>query len=115
MPKKAGKRKKAPEPAAPDGVARCHWASHPCSARSRAYHDDIWGTPLREDQALFEVLSLCSQQCGLSWRVIWNKRRDYNEAFHGFDMQRVAAMDEASVRALVDSPLGVIHNCKSSS
>ena len=106
----------APEPAAPDdGVPRCHWASHPCSARSRAYHDDIWGAPLREDRALFEVLSLCSQQCGLSWRVIWNKRRDYNEAFHGFDMQRVAAMDEASVRALVDSPLGVIHNCKSSS
>jgi DNA-3-methyladenine glycosylase I len=109
MPKKA--RTKAPEPqAADDGVPRCHWAAHPCSERSRAYHDEIWGTPLCDDQALFEQLSLCSQQCGLSWSVIWNKRSDYQQAFHGFDMQRVAAMDEASVRALVDSPLGVIHN-----
>ena len=91
MPKKA--RKKAPEPqAADDGVPRCHWAAHPCSERSRAYHDEIWGTPLCDDQALFEQLSLCSQQCGLSWSVIWNKRSDYQQAFHGFDMQRVAAM-----------------------
>ena len=93
-----------------DQGSLCSWFS-----RSRAYHDVIWGAPLRAAQALCEVLSLCSQQCGLSWRVIWDKRRDYNEAFHSFDLQRVAAMDEASGRALVDSPLGVIHNCKSTS
>jgi len=44
------------------------------------------------------VLSLCSQQCGLSWRVIWNKRADYNAAFANFDMEEVAAMDDAAVR-----------------
>ena len=109
MPKKG--RKTAVEPQAKDdGVPRCHWAAHPCTQRSRAYHDDVWGVPLRDDAALFEVLSLCSQQCGLSWRVIWNKRADYRQAFHNFDMRQLAAMDELSVRALVDSPLGVIHN-----
>ena len=41
--------------------------------------------------------------------MIWNKRADYNAAFHGFDLARVAAMTEADVRALVESPLGVVH------
>ena len=104
------KGRKAEPQAEDDGVPRCHWAAHPCTERSRAYHDDVWGTPLRDDAELFEVLSLCSQQCGLSWRVIWNKRAEYRQAFHNFDLQQVAAMDDASIRALVDSPLGVIHN-----
>ena len=54
---------------------RCFWASD--SERAGAYHDNIWGRECRDARTLFMVLSLCSQQAGLSWRVVWSKRDAY--------------------------------------
>ena len=69
---------------------------------SGEYHDDVWGTPVRDSRALFGQLSLVTQQCGVSWRVVWNKRHHYEEAFHGWDIARVAAMTDADLDALCD-------------
>ena len=52
-----------------------------------SYHDDVWGTPVRTSRELFTQLSLASQQAGLSWSVVWNKREAYREAFHDWDMR----------------------------
>jgi DNA-3-methyladenine glycosylase I len=58
-----------------------------------AYHDDEWGTPLRDDRALFELLTLEGAQAGLSWRTILHKREGYRQAFAGFEPRRVVRLD----------------------
>jgi len=75
----------------------------------RAYHDDEWGSPSRDDTHLFEMLILEGAQAGLSWSTILNKRANYQRAFDGFDPERVARYDEAKVAALLDDP-GIVRN-----
>ncbi len=76
-----------------DGMARCSWASN--DAEYRRYHDEEWGTALHGDRPLFEKLSLEGFQAGLSWITILRRRESFREAFHDFDIDRVAAMDQA--------------------
>lgn len=66
------------------------------------YHDQIWGTPVLDSRGLFQQLSLCTQQCGVSWKIVWNKRLHYREAFHDWDMRAVARMTEEDLDALCD-------------
>ena len=75
-----------------DGVARCTWVG--ADLEYQRYHDEEWGTPLRDDRALFEKICLEGFQAGLSWRTILLRRPAFREAFHGFDVRRVAAMTE---------------------
>ena len=89
-----------------DGVARCPWGS---TGVLRAYHDDEWGRPVAGESALFERLCLEGAQAGLSWLTILNKREGYRTAFHGFDVDRVAAMTDADLEALLLEP-GIVRN-----
>jgi hypothetical protein len=57
------------------GLARCDWAEG--SDAMRAYHDDEWGRPSRDDRYLFEMLLLEGAQAGLSWSTILGKRGNY--------------------------------------
>ena len=66
------------------------------------YHDLVWGTPVLSSQELFAQLSLASQQAGVSWRIVWNKRHDYKAAFYNWDMRKIAAMGEADLDRLCD-------------
>jgi DNA-3-methyladenine glycosylase I len=83
-----------------DGRARCAWAGS--DPLYRAYHDDDWGRPLRDERSLFELLTLEAFQSGLSWLVILRKREGFRAAFDGFDAERVAAYGEADVARLLD-------------
>lgn len=74
-----------------------------------AYHDREWGVPHHDDTALFELLTLEGAQAGLSWRTILARRNAYREAYHGFDIARVAAMRDASLEKLLTSS-GIIRN-----
>ncbi len=86
---------------------RCTWAQgDPLLA---AYHDHEWGTPLHDDQALFEFLCLEGAQAGLSWRTVLHKRAHYRKVFHRFNIARVAAMTDAELEALLLDP-GIIRN-----
>jgi len=69
---------------------------------SGEYHDKIWGTPVKDSAALFAQLSLVTQQCGVSWRIVWNKREHYKNAFCNWDMRRVASMGDADLDRLCD-------------
>lgn len=40
-----------------------------------AYHNDVWGKPMYDSLALFELLALESQHAGLSWLTILKKKR----------------------------------------
>lgn len=90
-----------------NGLYRCEWSgSDPLMV---AYHDQEWGIPCHDDQALFERLILEGFQAGLSWSTILRKREAFVRAFNGFDPNIVAAYgpdDEA--RLLGDA--GIVRN-----
>jgi DNA-3-methyladenine glycosylase I len=67
-----------------------------------AYHDDEWGVPHHDDDALFELLVLEGAQAGLSWSTILRKREGYRDAFAGFDVERVARFGDRDVKRLLD-------------
>ena len=90
-----------------DGRARCAWAGS--DAEYQRYHDEEWGVPLHGDRALFEKLSLEGFQAGLSWITILRRRPTFRLAFHGFDIDAVAAFDEGDVERLMADP-GIIRN-----
>ena len=83
-----------------DGRARCRWSAG--DAEYRRYHDEEWGDALHGDQPLFEKLSLEGFQAGLSWITILRRRPAFREVFHGFDLERVAAMTPEEGAALMD-------------
>jgi DNA-3-methyladenine glycosylase I len=86
-------------------TGRCAWAANG-DAAMQAYHDTEWGVPLHDDPRLFELLTLEGAQAGLSWRTVLARRDAYRDAYHGFDIARVAAMRDATLeRLLADSPL----------
>ncbi|MBL8146819.1 MAG: DNA-3-methyladenine glycosylase I [Anaerolineae bacterium] len=88
-------------------LARCGWAgSDPLYV---AYHDEEWGTPLHDDQRLFEFLLLEGAQAGLSWITILRKRENYRAAFDGFDAEKIARYDAAKVESLLQNP-GIVRN-----
>jgi DNA-3-methyladenine glycosylase I len=90
-----------------DGVARCPWASRPGTMRD--YHDAEWGVPVVGERGLFERLSLEGFQAGLSWSTILHKRDRFREVFHGFEVDRVAAMTDDDLDVLM-TDTGIVRN-----
>ncbi|WP_045235238.1 DNA-3-methyladenine glycosylase I [Deinococcus pimensis] len=75
----------------------------------RAYHDEQYGFPLREDHELFERLVLEINQAGLSWTTILRKQEAFRAAYADFRPACVAAFGEADeARLLTD--VGIIRN-----
>ena len=72
---------------------RCSWVKM-TNQLYIAYHDEEWGQPLHDDQALFELLCMETYQAGLSWETVLNKRQAFREAFHGYQIQAVAEMTD---------------------
>jgi len=70
----------------------------------QSYHDTEWGAPHHDDRALFELLSLEGAQAGLSWRTVLARRDAYRAAYHGFDVERVAAMTDVELGELLEDP-----------
>lgn len=89
---------------------RCAWVGD--DPDYIAYHDDEWGRPVRDEQRLFEMLTLEGAQAGLSWLTILRKREGYRRAFAAFDPQRVAGFDDARIDQLVADPSIVRHRGK---
>jgi DNA-3-methyladenine glycosylase I len=90
-----------------DGLARPAWAA--VDPMLREYYDTEWGLPVRDEQGLYERISLEAFQAGLSWATILRKRPAFRAAFHDFDPETVAAFTEADVeRLLLDA--GIVRN-----
>ena len=92
----------------PVRATRCAWAEGSDPAML-AYHDSEWGVPHHDDTALFELLTLEGAQAGLSWRTILARRDAYRDAYHGFDIERVARMRDPALEKLLTSS-GIIRN-----
>lgn len=90
-----------------NGTKRCEWCG--TDPLYIAYHDHEWGVPVHDDRLLFEFLILEGAQAGLSWLTILKKREGYRKAFHGFDLERVAAYTESDVERLL-ADAGIVRN-----
>lgn len=86
---------------------RCDW----CLANPTyiAYHDNEWGVPIYDDHKLFETFLLETFQAGLSWWAVLKKREHFREAFHDFNVARVAEMTDYDVEKLLQNK-GIIRN-----
>ncbi len=73
------------------------------------YHDAEYGFPLADEAELFERLVLEINQAGLSWLTVLKKRAAFKAAYAGFDIDAVAAFDEAD-RARLLADAGIIRN-----
>jgi len=92
----------------PDAVMRCAWGVE-ADALYRAYHDEEWGRPSRDERHLFEMLVLEGAQAGLSWSTILRKREGYRRAFAGFDAGVVSGFGDADVARLL-ADVGIVRN-----
>ncbi len=73
------------------------------------YHDDEYGLPRDGEDVLFELLSLEIFQAGLSWELVLKKRPAMFKAFHGFDVDKVAAYGAKDTKRLLGDA-GIIRN-----
>lgn len=87
---------------------RCPWLPEGNEIYT-AYHDHEWGVPSRDGRYLFEMLCLEGAQAGLSWWTVLRKRERYREVFHGFELERMAAMGDAELEGLLKDP-GIIRH-----
>ncbi len=91
-------------------IVRCAWCGDdPLYVR---YHDEEWGVPLRDDDRLFEMLTLEGAQAGLSWITVLRKRERYRQVFRGFEIARVARMTARHVERILkdDGPMTVVRH-----
>ncbi|WP_439860323.1 DNA-3-methyladenine glycosylase I [Pseudomonas sp. MBLB4136] len=88
-------------------MPRCFWCTE--DPLYQAYHDQEWGGPQRDPQALFELLLLEGFQAGLSWITVLKKRARYRQVLFGFDAERLAQLSDEEIEALMQDP-GIIRN-----
>jgi DNA-3-methyladenine glycosylase I len=83
----------------PDGLTRCSWPKN--DPLYIHYHDTEWGVPVIEDDALFERVCLEGFQAGLSWITILKRREGFRKAFRGFEIKKVAKLNEQDIERLM--------------
>ena len=81
---------------------RCFWVRED-SALYCAYHDEEWGTPIRDDREMYGLFLLELFQAGLSWITLLKKREAFSEAFDGFDVEKIANYDQTKVDDLLQN------------
>jgi DNA-3-methyladenine glycosylase I len=65
--------------------------------------------PVRDEQGMYERLSLEAFQAGLSWATILRKRPAFRTAFDGFDPEAVARYGDEDVQRLM-ADAGIVRN-----
>ncbi len=75
----------------------------------KAYHDRQYGFPIHDDNELFCRLILEINQAGLSWTTILKKQENFRNAFHDFEIKKVAAYKAKDIQRLLNNA-GIIRN-----
>ncbi|MEM7101019.1 MAG: DNA-3-methyladenine glycosylase I [Pseudomonadota bacterium] len=89
---------------------RCRWCTD--DPLYQQYHDQEWGVPVYEDQALFERLALEGMQAGLSWLTVLKKRQAMRERFHNFDIVWLAEFGGTRMESWLQDPALIRHRGK---
>jgi len=92
-----------------DALIRCSWRGLAGDPLYEAYHDQDWGVPERDPEALWEKLVLDGFQAGLAWITILRKREGFRAAFAGFNPEVVARFGEAD-RARLLADAGIVRS-----
>ncbi|MBT8305460.1 MAG: DNA-3-methyladenine glycosylase I [Maribacter sp.] len=89
------------------GKQRCGW----CLGDDlyKAYHDNEWGVPVKDDDTLFEFLILETFQAGLSWITILRKRENFRKAFDNFEYLKISKYKDTKIQELLQNE-GIIRN-----
>lgn len=87
--------------------SRCRWCES--SDLYQQYHDEEWGQPLRDSQALFRLLMLEGQQAGLAWITVLKKRAHMDQVFSHFDIDFLATKGFALIDEWLQDP-GIIRH-----
>lgn len=90
-----------------DKITRCPWPAD--DELMIKYHDEEWGTPVHDDNKLFEFLVLDAFQAGLSWRTILYKRENFRKAFDHFNPDKIARYSDKKIEKLMNDA-GIIRN-----
>ncbi len=88
-------------------INRCPWCLK--DELYMRYHDELWGIPERDSRELWIKLMLDGQQAGLSWYTILSKMDHYEEAFDGWDIEKIAKYDEGKFEELMNNA-GIVRN-----
>ena len=86
---------------------RCWWCGD--DSLYQQYHDDEWGVPVHDERLLFEFLCLEGAQAGLSWITILRKRDHYRLVHDNFEVEKIAAYNDAKIADLLQDP-GIVRN-----
>ncbi|MGI9482679.1 MAG: DNA-3-methyladenine glycosylase I [Hyphomicrobiales bacterium] len=90
-----------------DGSNRCGWCG--TDPLYVTYHDEDWGVPEYDDQALWEKLILDGFQAGLAWITILRKRENFRTAFDQFDPHKIVNYDDRKIVELMNDA-GIVRN-----
>ena len=91
-----------------DTKRRCLWCNLN-NPKYVAYHDNEWCRLRTDDHYLLEMLILESFQAGLSWECVLNKREAFEEAYDGFDLDKICLYGDEKKQELMENP-GIIRN-----
>ncbi|GGI39417.1 DNA-3-methyladenine glycosylase I [Mammaliicoccus stepanovicii] len=81
-------------------MKECSW---PSSDLMKLYHQNEWCRISKDDRYIFEMLSLEGAQAGLSWETVIQKRAAYQEAFHGFDIEKCATLTDEEIESIKEN------------
>ncbi len=73
------------------------------------YHDFQYGFPIETDDELFCRLILEINQAGLSWTTILKKEPNFRNAYHNFNIKKVAGYGDKDFERLMQDA-GIIRN-----
>lgn len=68
------------------------------------YHDNHYGFPIEDDNELFGRLILEINQAGLSWETILKKEAGFRDAYHQFEIEKIASYDQKDRERLLSNP-----------
>ena len=75
----------------------------------KKYHDEEYGFPIDNDNALFGRLILEINQAGLNWLTMLKKKENFHKAFDGFDVKKVSCYGTKQFQRLMNDA-GIIRN-----
>ena len=87
---------------------RCPWSES--DDLYKRYHDEEWGVAIYDQHKLFDLLILEGMQAGLSWRTILGKREGIREALAGLVPEKLAAVNDEAIEALLKGSGEIIRN-----
>ena len=81
-------------------MAYCKWDE--ISELYKRYHDEEWSVPVH-DHTQFEFLMLEAMQCGLSRKLMLQKRKISRKCFDNFEYDKVAKYDESDIERIMNT------------